>query len=110
MRSERPHTDEIVERVAESAGRVIDRKLIAHVIDYHLPTPQCGPLRAAPWAGQHIPDVECAQMLEAIEGEGATLPDLCERFDQPRSLIKRELAAYCRRHDRWTLVYALQAS
>ena len=100
----------LVRKIAVAAAEEIELQIRSHEARYHLPTPQSGPLRAAPWAGRHIPDVECAQMLEAIEGEGATLPELCERFDQPPSLIKRELAAYCRRHDRWTLVYALRAN
>ncbi len=59
---------------------------------------------------EHIPDDECARMIEAIEEEELTLPDLVERFDRARALIIRELAAYCRRHNRVQLARALQLS
>lgn len=58
----------------------------------------------------HLEDEECQRMIEAIEDEGLTLPELVDRFDRAPALIKAELAAYCRQHNRAPLARALQAS
>lgn len=87
-------TDEIGTEIAE------------HVEDYHLPSAKHGPLRAAPWPKERISDVELAKMTEAIEAEGLTLQELCERFARPMSLVMRELKVYERRHARWVVQYA----
>lgn len=101
--------DELVQDVCDAAGRVVDRKLIAHVIDYHLPRPQRGPIQAVPFARMHIPDVECAQMAEVMQTDRLTLAEVAERFDRPSLLVERELKAYLRRHTQWTDIYAMQA-
>lgn len=96
--------------ICEAVSEEMEQELSQHVEKYHLPAPQCGPLRAAPHAKDRIADVELAQMLEAVENEGLILEELAERFGRPVSLILRELKAYQKRHLRWTDQYAWEAT
>lgn len=89
-----------------SVDKEMVRKIDEHVAEHHLPCPRTDRVTAVPWPDEYIDDAELAKMVEAIEGEDASLDDVAQRFARPKSLVFRELAAYYRRHSKWVREYA----
>jgi hypothetical protein len=96
----------LVRTVVVAIEREIRRQIAEHVATHHVSHPELPSVRAVPFPDQHIPDAECARILEAMGVDALTWEEAADRFNRPALLLEREVRAYHRRYRRWLDWYA----